>query len=67
MSVPLPQKRRNSMKPPKGIQMIAAKKADDKEMKRDLVVISTTWGLRVAISMTALTRPFQISSNQLHH
>jgi hypothetical protein len=55
------------MKPPRGMQITAAKKADDKEMKRDLVVISTTWGLRVAISMAALTRPFQISSNQLHH
>jgi len=55
------------MKPPRGMQMTAAKKADDKEMKRDLVVISTTWGLRVAISMAALISPFQISSNQLHH
>jgi hypothetical protein len=49
------------------MQMTAAKKADDMEIKRDLVVISTTWGSRVAISMAALTRPFQISSNQLHH
>jgi hypothetical protein len=30
-------------------------------------VISTTSGSRVAISSIALTSPFQISSNQLHH
>jgi hypothetical protein len=49
------------------MQMTAAKTADDNEMKRDLVVISTTSGSRVAISSIALTSPFQISSNQLHH
>jgi hypothetical protein len=51
------------MSPPKGMQMMAAKKAEDKEMARDLVVISTTTGLSVIMSSIALRKPFQISCN----
>ena len=66
MSTPFPQKWRISISPPKGMQTIEARKAEDKEMKRDLDVISTTWGSKVAISSMALTRPFQISSKCKH-
>jgi len=34
-----------------------AKKAEDKEIKRDLKVISTTWGSLAAISSRARRRP----------
>ncbi len=49
------------------MQIRAAIKAEDNEMVRDLVVISTTSGLRVTMRSNALTNPFQISSKYLHH
>ncbi len=51
------------MSPPRGTQMTAARNADDREMKRDLVVISTTCGFKVMIRSIALRNPFQISCN----
>jgi hypothetical protein len=53
MRLRLPRKFRDSIKPPSGIQIKEAKKAEDKDMDRVLAVISTTSGFRVMISSIA--------------
>jgi len=45
------------MMPPRGMQTIPARAAEESEIKMDLKVISTTWGSLAAISSRARNRP----------
>jgi len=62
----LPRNCRDSIIPPRGMQIRDAKKAELKEMDRDRTVIPITSGLRVTMSSIALRNPAAISSNGFH-